>query len=129
MARSTGFSKNCVITALAIGRSRELARRAVERARKTERRAASPPRGLGSAQYPHVWSIVKNHRILERTNWSGGGPRTTADLRRDVAILMKQSDDLKLFARELMKVADKLRAQAEELQAAIGKPRLRRSRK
>lgn len=55
--------------------------------------------------------------------------RTRAELRRDVAILMKQSDDLKLFARELMKVADKLRAQAKELQAAIGKPKLRKARR
>jgi len=72
---------------------------------------------------------VKNQRILEQANWSGSVPRTSAELRRDVAILIKQSDDLKLFARELMKVADKLRAQADDLQAAIGKPRIRRTRR
>ena len=106
--------------------TREASRRT---ARKTERRAASPLPGLGSAQYRHVWSIVKNQRTLEPANWGRAVPRTSAELRRDVAILMKQSDDLKLFARELAKVADKLRAQVQDLQAAIGKPRLRRTRR
>ena len=41
---------------------------------------------------------------------------------RDVAILIKQSDDVTVFARELAKAVDKLRGDAEELQAAIGKP-------
>ena len=53
--------------------------------------------------------------------------RTSEDLQRDVAILIKQSDDLKVFARELPNTADKLRAQAEELQAVIGKSSRRKA--
>ena len=46
--------------------------------------------------------------------------RTSQELQRDVAILIKQSDDLKVFARELAKAVDKLRGEAEELRAVIG---------
>ena len=52
----------------------------------------------------------------------------TSELQRDLAILIKQSDDLKVFARELAKAVDKLRADAEELKAAIGKSTRRKAR-
>ena len=48
--------------------------------------------------------------------------RTSQELQRDVAILIKQSDDIKVFARELAKAVDKRRADAEELKAAASKP-------
>jgi hypothetical protein len=40
--------------------------------------------------------------------------RASDDLQRDVAILIKQSDDLTVFARELAKAVDKPRADAEQ---------------
>jgi hypothetical protein len=46
--------------------------------------------------------------------------RTSKELQRDVAILIKQGDDLEVFTRELAKAVDRLRADAEELKAAIG---------
>jgi hypothetical protein len=54
--------------------------------------------------------------------------RTSQELQRDVAILIKQSDDLKVFARELANAADKVRANAEELRAAIGQSKRRKAR-
>ena len=54
--------------------------------------------------------------------------RTSQELQRDVAILIKQSDDLKVFARELANAVDKLRGGAEALQAAIGKPKRQKVR-
>ena len=48
--------------------------------------------------------------------------RTSQELQCDVAILIKQSDDLKVFARELANAVNTLRGGAEALQAAIGKP-------
>ena len=39
--------------------------------------------------------------------------RTSQELQRDVAILIKRSDDLTVFARELAKGLDKLRGDAE----------------
>jgi hypothetical protein len=53
--------------------------------------------------------------------------RTGHELQRDVAILINQSEDLKVFARELAKAADKLRDQAEELKADIGKSKRRKA--
>ena len=65
---------------------------------------------------------------LDRRIEVGGVTRTSNELQRDVAILIKQSDDLKVFARELAKAVDKLRANAEELKAAIGKSTHRKAR-
>jgi len=54
--------------------------------------------------------------------------RTSQELQRDVAILIKQSDDLTVFARELANAVDKLRGDAEEPQAAIGQSKRRKAR-
>jgi hypothetical protein len=103
MVWSTQFSKTGAFTPKTCGDSRR-----------------EPWNGRGKAE--------RSSDLFGQTTWGGGVTRTSQELQRDVAILIKQSDDLKVFARELAKAADKVRADAEELRTVIGKSKRRKAR-